>query len=132
MPAPSPTPSDPVSSVDALPVLLHTEGFTATADLRALIERLAAKLSRRGDGLRLRLTIVREAVHVSVARFVATARLERPGQDEVAHAAAVEPDLAVQAVMAKLERIEAGRVGARKHAQHHPHGIELPAELPKL
>lgn len=114
-------------------VLLHTEGFTAGEELIALARRKVEKLFRHGDRLvRVRLTLVRETPRSGADWFAGTARVERAGPDAVTHAFGATPEGVVHKVVEKLERMIAARAGARKHALHHPHAIELAADLPKL
>jgi putative sigma-54 modulation protein len=113
-------------------VLFHTEGFTARDELLALAHRKVEKLFRHGDRpVRVRLNLARETPHSGADRFAATARLERAGRDDVTHAFGETPDAVVHEVIDKLERMINARAEARKHADHHPHAVELPADLPK-
>jgi putative sigma-54 modulation protein len=113
-------------------VLIHTEGFTARDELVALAHRKVEKLFRHGDRLvRVRLNIAREAPRSGAEWFAATARLERAGRDAVTHAFGETPEAVVHEAVEKLERMIAARVGARKHAVHHPRAVELAAALPK-
>jgi len=113
-------------------VLIHTEGFTASDDLVALAHRKVEKLFRHGDRLvRVRLNVARETPRSGAELFAATARLERAGRDAVTHAFGETPDAVVHDVIDKLERMINARTDARKHADHHPRAVDLPAALPK-
>ena len=114
-------------------VIFSTEGFTAHADLATRAEEKAVKLLRHAHPrtLLVRINLRLEKPHSGTPHFLARASAEGGGPDHVAHAIGVRPEAALNGVIDKLERVLSACAGARKHAWHHPHAIELPVTLPK-
>lgn len=115
-------------------ILFSTEGFAASDDLKARSTQKAEKLFRHRHPpiVRVRLHIERDAPRGQPVRFLARALAERSGADCVTHAEAPEPLPAIAEAIDKLERMLAEEASARKHTKHHPHGIDVPSNLPKV
>lgn len=107
-------------------ILLHTDGFALRDELTAHAEAKAAKVLRHTHP---RVHLVRVAVrlntpHSGAPFFSARATAENEGPDHIVHADGVEPEVAINEVMRKLERALADSAGARKHRLHHPSPIK--------
>jgi ribosome-associated translation inhibitor RaiA len=114
-------------------LILTTDGFAARAELTTHAEAKVTKLLRHTHP---RVHLVRvhvrlEKPHSGPAFFAARATAERAGSVHVMHGEAAEPETAITEAFDKLERALTAKAGARKHAQHHPHPVELAAQLPK-
>ncbi|MEO6001929.1 MAG: HPF/RaiA family ribosome-associated protein [Opitutus sp.] len=108
-------------------VIVSAEGFSSSAELIAHAEAKVAKL-RRHETPRIghiRFHLRRETPHGLAPRFVISATAETRGIDFVAHAFADEPEVAINAVVGKLERAVTAAAGVRKHKRHCAPVIDL-------
>ena len=103
-------------------VLLTTESFAPSDDLALLSEAKGAKILRHLHPRvhLLRVHVKRYAPRSGAPFFAARATAENEGPDHVAHAEGAEPEIAVNKVVAKLERALASTASARKHGWHEP------------
>ena len=101
-------------------LILTAEGFTLRPELADLATAKSAKVLRHENPAvyRLRLHLRRETTHRAPVRFAARATAEHAGPDHVTRAEASEPEAAVHAVLAKLERALRDAAGARKRERH--------------
>ena len=123
----------PLMNTSRPSVILSTEGFAAPANLAAHVDEKAIKLLRhvhpRTHLLRINLKL--EKPHSGTPYFHVRASAEGEGPDHVAHAVGTRPETAINGVVDKLERSLSASAGARRHALHHPHAIDIPVALPK-
>lgn len=115
-------PRSPDDSAPARRLILSTEGFTPRPALDVHTEKKAGKLLRH---LHPRVALVRvhvklEPSHAGTACFAVCATVEKTGIDHVAHATSTEPELAINAAVAKLERVVSAAAGMRKQRRHRP------------
>lgn len=64
--------------------------------------------------------------------YSATGVIEVRGPDLVAHAGGKDAYAALDELVDKLDQLLERRHGRKKDRRNHPHGIELPADLPKV
>jgi|GEM_PF-3355216 len=114
-------------------IIVTTEGFPIRPELTAHAEEKGAKLLRHTHPRVnvVRLHIKRETPHVGPISFSVRATAEHNGPAAVVHAEAPQPEAALRSAIDKLERALTTTAGARKHEQHHPHAVDLSANLPK-
>jgi ribosome-associated translation inhibitor RaiA len=114
-------------------IIVTTEGFPIRPELTTHAEEKSAKLLRHTRPCvdTVRLHVKRETPHVGPVFFSVRATAEHSGPADVVHAEASQPDAAIRSAIDKLERALTTTAGARKHELHHPHPVELTANLPK-
>lgn len=64
--------------------------------------------------------------------FRATARVERRGPDVIAEIGGEDAYGALNALAHRVNDIISREHGKSRTKRHHPHGVELPADLPKI
>jgi len=64
--------------------------------------------------------------------FIASAQIQVSGPDVIAHASDKDAYVALGQLFDKLDHLLDRRHDKRKDKRNHPHGIDLPADLPKV
>lgn len=98
-------------------LILTTEGFALRQELAELATAKSAKVLRHEHPPvhRVRLHVKHEAPHHAAPCFLARATAEHAGPDHVAHATGAEPEIAIHAALAKLERLLSDAIASRRH-----------------
>ena len=115
-------------------LIFSAAGFAPRAELGTLVSEKAAKIFRHVAARvsAVRVHVIHETVHSGTPAFAVRVTCLNAGSDHTVHARAEEPATGINAAFAKLERTLNAAFRARKHRLHHPHAIELDAELPKV
>lgn len=105
-----------------------------TDALRNAVHEKTARLFRHQDQItRLRVDLEHDAKkHDLDHRFVAKGHIEISGPDLIASVASDDAYKSIDLLVDKLDGLLRRRASHRKDNLHHPHGVEIPAELPKI
>lgn len=104
-----------------------------TAALMATAEEKAARLLRHQDRIiRVRLDLEHDRTRAPRAAFIAKGHIEIRGPDLVASVASDDLTKSLDTVVDKLDRMLRKRATAAIVKRQHPHGVEIPAALPKV
>jgi putative sigma-54 modulation protein len=122
----SPTPSTPR-------VIVRGVHLELTDALKAMAEEKATRLLRHQEHIiRVRLDLEHDKTRAARAVFVAKGHIEIRGPDLVASVASDDLAKSLDAVVDKLDRMLRKRATAAMVKRQHPHGVEIPAKLPKV
>jgi putative sigma-54 modulation protein len=101
--------------------------------LQTAAEEKASRLLRHEEHIiRIRLDIEHDRTRNPDHAFVAKGHIEIRGSALIASAESDEPQTALDALIDKLDALLRKRSSAAKSKRHHPHGVELPSDLPKV
>lgn len=104
-----------------------------TAALKAIAADKVTRLLRHEEQIiRVRLDLEHDQTRAPDEAFVAKGHLEIRGPDLLASVASDDLYKSLDALVDKLDRMLRKRACAAKTKRHHPHGVEIPAELPKV
>lgn len=93
-------------------------------------EKLARVLARDSEIVRVRLTLESHPSREAGREFTLRAQVEIPGPDLIATTTHADAYAALDALVDKLDRLVKDRHARQKDKRNHPHGVEIPAELP--
>ncbi len=114
-------------------IIVRALHFELTPALKTAAEEKADRLLRHEEHImRIRLDIEHDKRRNPSQAFVAKGHIEIRGPDLIASAESDEPLKSVDALMDKLDVLLRKRASAAKTKRHHPHGVEIPSELPKV
>jgi putative sigma-54 modulation protein len=114
-------------------IIVRCAHFEITPALQAAAEEKAARLLRHEEHItRIRIDIEHDRTRNPEQAFVAKGHIEIRGPDLIASVEAGEPLNALDALIDKLDALLRKRASAAKTKRHHPHGVEISSELPKV
>jgi putative sigma-54 modulation protein len=126
-------PNSPLDPSAASHIIVRCSHFEATPALQAAAEEKAARLYRHEDHiLRIRFDLEHDRTRNPEHAFVAKGHIEIRGSALIASAESAEPLTALDALIDKLDALLRKRASAAKSKRHHPHGVEIPSDLPKV
>jgi len=103
-----------------------------TGALKSIAEEKAVRLLRHQEHIiRVRLDLEHDQTRALRESFIAKGHIEIRGPDLLASVASDDLYKSLDGLIDKLDRMLRKRACAAKTKRHHPHGVELPAELPK-
>jgi putative sigma-54 modulation protein len=104
-----------------------------TEALKNAVTEKTARLFRHQEQIvRLRLDIEHDKTRHTGQRFVAKGHIEIGGPDLLASVASDDAYKSIDMLVDKLDGLLRRRASHRKDNLHHPHGIDIPADLPKV
>lgn len=104
-----------------------------TEALKNITEEKAARLFRHQERIiRLRVDIEFDKTADVAVRFIAKGHIEISGPDLIASVASDDAYKSVDLLVDKLDALLRRRASQFKDKRHHPHAIDLQAELPKV
>ena len=126
-------PSEKIPAPAETRILVRSAHFTLTPALRTAAEEKAARLLRHEEHIvRIRLDLEHDQTRDPSQAFVAKGHIEIRGPDLVASVESGEPQTALDELIDKLDGMLRKRSSAAKTKRHHPHGVEIPSNLPKI
>ena len=126
-------PSDKVPSPTDSRILVRGVHFDLKPALRTAAEEKAARLLRHEEHIvRIRLDLEHDQTRDPSHAFVAKGHIEIRGPDLIASVDSEEPQKSLDALIDKLDSLLRKRASAAKTKRHHPHGVEIPSNLPKI
>jgi putative sigma-54 modulation protein len=109
---------------------IHVE---LTDALKAMAEEKATRLLRHQEHIiRVRLDLEHDQTRAARLAFIAKGHIEIRGPDLIASVASDDLAKSLDAVMDKLDRMLRKRATAAMVKRQHPHGVDIPAALPKV
>ena len=104
-----------------------------TDALRNAVAEKTTRLFRHEDHIvRLRFDIEHDKTADVNRRFVAKAEIEIRGPNLIASVASEDAYKSIDLLVDKLDGLLRKRSNHRKEKIHHPHGVELTSEIPKV
>ena len=104
-----------------------------SAALKSTAEEKVVRLLRHQERIiRVRLDLEHDRTRDPRHAFVAKGHLEVRGPDLVASVASDELSKSLDELIDKLDRMLRKRACAAKTKRRHPHGVDIPAKLPKV
>lgn len=101
--------------------------------LKSTAEEKVVRLLRHQERIiRVRLDLEHDRTRDPRHAFIAKGHLEVRGPDLVASVASDELSKSLDELIDKLDRMLRKRACAAKTKRRHPHGVEIPAKLPKV
>jgi putative sigma-54 modulation protein len=114
-------------------IIVRGVHFTLSDALQAAAREKAVRLLRHEDHIvRIRLDLEHDQTRNPRHAFVAKGHIEIRGPDLIASVDSDEPQKSLDALIDKLDGLLRKRASAAKTKRHHPHGVEIPAKLPKV
>lgn len=114
-------------------VLIQTIHVELTPGLQqAILAKFTPLLRHEERAVRLNVRLHRDQKMGGENHYSLTAQMEVPGPDVVAHADGKDAYALIDQVVNKLDHVLERRHDRRKDKRNHPHGVEIPAELPKV
>ena len=114
-------------------IIVRGVHFELTAGPEDGAEEKAARLLRHEEHIiRVRLDLEHDKTRAPRQAFVAKGHIEIRGPDLIASVASDELQKSLDILIDKLDRMLRKRASAAKTKRHHPHGVEIPSELPKV
>ena len=98
----------------------------------AVHDKVARLLRHEEHILRIRVDLECDTTKNPDQQFVAKGHVEIGGPDLIAHAASDDCYKSIDFLVDKLDALLRKRSDHRKEKRNHPHGVELPSELPKV
>ena len=121
------------SSPAAPRVIVRGIHLDLTDALKAIAEDKAARLFRHQERIiRVRLDLEYDKTRATHQAFVAKGHIEIRGPDLVASVASDDLYKSLDVLMDKLDRMLRKRATAAMTKRQHPHGVDIPAKLPKV
>lgn len=104
-----------------------------TDALRAAVQEKTTRLFRHQDHIiRLRVDLELDKKHDTEHRCIAKGHIEISGPDIVASVASDDVYKSIDLLVDKLDGLLRKRSSHSKEKRHHPHGVEIPSDLPKV
>jgi putative sigma-54 modulation protein len=114
-------------------IIVRGVHFELTPALQTAAEEKAARLLRHEERIiRIRIDIEHDRRRNPRQAFVAKGHIEIRGPDLIASVDSDEPLTSLDILIDKLDGLLRKRASAAKTRRHHPHGVEIPSELPKV
>jgi len=114
-------------------IIVRCAHFEITPALQTAAEEKASRLLRHEERIiRIRIDIEHDRTRNPSHAFVAKGHIEIRGPDLIASVEGAEPLAALDALIDTLDALLRKRASAAKTKRHHPHGVEIPSELPKV
>lgn len=114
-------------------IIVRAVHFNLSAALETAAREKAVRLLRHEDRIiRIRLDLEHDKTRNPLHAFVAKGHIEIRGPDLIASVDSDEPQTALDALIDKLDSLLRKRASAAKTKRHHPHGVEIPARIPKV
>ena len=122
----APTPTEPR-------IIVRGVHLDLTGALKSIAEEKAVRLLRHQEHIiRVRLDLEHDKKRALHQAFVAKGHIEIRGPDLLASVASDDLYKSLDQLIDKLDRMLRKRACAAKTKRHHPHSVEIPAELPKV
>ena len=122
----APTPIEPR-------IIVRGVHLDLTGALKSIAEEKVIRLLRHQEHIiRVRLDLEHDKKRAPHQAFVAKGHIEIRGPDLLASVASDDLYKSLDQLIDKLDRMLRKRACAAKTKRHHPHGVEIPAELPKV
>jgi putative sigma-54 modulation protein len=122
----APTPPEPR-------IIVRGVHLDLTGALKAIAEEKVIRLLRHQEHIiRVRLDLEHDKKRALHQAFVAKGHVEIRGPDLLASVASDDLYKSLDQLIDKLDRMLRKRACAAKTKRHHPHGVEIPAALPKV
>ena len=122
----APTPIEPR-------IIVRGVHLDLTGALKSIAEEKVIRLLRHQEHIiRVRLDLEHDKKRALHQAFVAKGHIEIRGPDLLASVASDDLYKSLDQLIDKLDRMLRKRACAAKTKRHHPHGVEIPAELPKV
>ena len=114
-------------------IIVRGVHFNLSDALRSIAEEKVERLLRHQERIiRVRLDIEHDQARDPNQAFIAKGHIEIHGPDLVASVASDDPQKSLDELIDKLDRMLRKRATAAKEKRRHPHGVEIPSELPKV
>lgn len=114
-------------------IIVRSVHFTLSDALQTAAREKAVRLLRHEEHIvRIRLDLEHDRTRDPRHAFVAKGHIEIRGPDLVASVESDEPQKSLDELIDKLDGMLRKRASAAKTKRHHPHGVEIPAKLPKV
>jgi putative sigma-54 modulation protein len=114
-------------------VLIRGVHLDLTAALKTIAEEKVDRLFRHQERIiRVRLDLEHDKTRAVRQAFVAKGHIEIRGPDLIASVASDDLYKSLDELVDKLDRMLRKRATAALNKRLHPHGVEIPAELPKV
>lgn len=114
-------------------IIVRGVHFEITPALKTAAEEKAARLLRHEERIiRVRIDIEHDQRRDPSQAFAAKGHIEIRGPDLIASVDSDEPQKSLDILIDKLDGLLRKRASAAKTKRHHPHGVEIPSELPKV
>ncbi len=122
-----------ISSPTAPRVIVRGVHLDLTAALKTIAEEKVDRLFRHQERIiRVRLDLEHDKTRAVRQAFVAKGHIEIRGPDLIASVASDDLYKSLDQLVDKLDRMLRKRATAALTKRLHPHGVEIPAELPKV
>ena len=126
-------PSEKIPSPTDSRILVRGVHFNLKPALRAAAEEKAVRLLRHEEHIiRIRLDLEHDQTRNPGHAFVAKGHIEIRGPALIASVDSDEPQKSLDELIDKLDGMLRKRASAAKTKRHHPHGVEIPSNLPKI
>jgi putative sigma-54 modulation protein len=114
-------------------IIVRSVHFNLSDALHAAAREKAVRLLRHEERIvRIRLDLEHDQTRNPRHAFVAKGHIEIRGPDLIASVDSDEPQKSLDKLIDKLDGMLRRRASAAKTKRHHPHGVEIPAKLPKV
>jgi putative sigma-54 modulation protein len=126
-------PSESTPSPTDTRILVRGLHFNLNLALRATAEDKAARLLRHEEHIiRVRIDLEHDKTRDPRQAFLAKGHIEIRGPDLIASVESDDPQKSLDELIDKLDGLLRKRASAAKTKRHHPHGVEIPSDLPKI
>jgi putative sigma-54 modulation protein len=114
-------------------IIVRCEHFELTPALQTAAEEKAARLLRHEEHIiRIRVDLEHDRTRNPGQAFAAKGHIEIRGPDLIARVESDEPLKSLDALIDVLDGLLRKRASAAKTKRHHPHGVDIPSNLPKV
>jgi putative sigma-54 modulation protein len=114
-------------------IIVRAVHFNLSEALQGAAREKAVRLLRHEERIiRIRLDLEHDQTRNPRHAFVAKGHIEIRGPDLIASVDSDEPQKSLDELIDKLDGMLRRRASAAKTKRHHPHGVEIPAKLPKV
>ena len=114
-------------------IIVRCAHFELTPALQTAAEEKAARLLRHEEHIiRIRVDIEHDRTRNPGQAFSAKGHIEIRGPDLIASVESDEPLKSLEALIDVLDGLLRKRASAAKTKRRHPHGVEIPSDLPKV
>ena len=114
-------------------ILIAGHNLTLSEATRADVEDIAEKLLKHHAHIvRVRLESEHATLRSGERAYTVKGMVELRGPDLAASSTTDNLYKSIHEVVDKLERMLSERASKREDKRHHPHGVEIPADLPKV
>ena len=114
-------------------IIVRAVHFNLSEALQGAAREKAVRLLRHEERIiRIRLDLEHDQTRNPRHAFIAKGHIEIRGPDLIASVDSDEPQKSLDELIDKLDGLLRKRASAAKTKRHHPHGVEIPAKLPKV